>query len=109
MPGGDRTGPMGMGSMTGRAAGLCTGGSVPGYANFVPGRGMGGRFGRGRCFGAGWHPGRAGFGWWNQADLQMPKDEEKELLKQQVGTLQAQLNAVTKRLDEMNSTSTFTE
>ena len=33
MPRGDRTGPMGMGPMTGRAAGYCAGYGVPGYAN----------------------------------------------------------------------------
>jgi len=33
MPGGDRTGPAGMGPMTGRAAGYCAGYNVPGYMN----------------------------------------------------------------------------
>ncbi len=58
MPLGDRTGPMGMGPMKGRAAGYCAGYGVPGYANPVPGRGnylgRGGRysgyFGRGRGY-----------------------------------------------------------
>ncbi|MBN1863537.1 MAG: DUF5320 domain-containing protein [Victivallales bacterium] len=36
MPGGDGTGPMGMGSMTGRAAGFCAGYGVPGYMNPMP-------------------------------------------------------------------------
>ncbi len=67
MPGGDGTGPGGMGPMTGRAAGFCAGFPIPGYANPVGGRGMGmgwgrgfrgGGFGRGRGFG--W--GRAGYG-----------------------------------------------
>jgi len=39
MPGGDRTGPMGMGPMTGRAAGYCAGFGVPGFMSPVPGRG----------------------------------------------------------------------
>ena len=47
MPGGDRTGPAGMGPMTGRAAGYCAGYSAPGYVNPVGGRGFG-AFGRGR-------------------------------------------------------------
>jgi len=38
MPGGDGTGPMGMGPMTGRAAGFCAGYGVPGYMNPVPTR-----------------------------------------------------------------------
>ena len=51
MPGGDGTGPMGMGSMTGRAMGYCVGYAAPGYANPVGGRGMGRGGGRG---GRGW-------------------------------------------------------
>lgn len=38
MPRGDGTGPMGMGPMTGRAAGYCVGNNVPGFAGFFPGR-----------------------------------------------------------------------
>ena len=53
MPGGDRTGPAGMGSMTGRAAGHCAGYAAPGYASLVGGRGLGGR-GRGGGGGRGW-------------------------------------------------------
>ncbi|MGI6207796.1 MAG: DUF5320 domain-containing protein, partial [Anaerolineae bacterium] len=41
MPRGDRTGPQGMGPMTGRGAGYCAGYGVPGYANPVGGRGFG--------------------------------------------------------------------
>ena len=58
MPGGDGTGPLGLGPMTGRAAGYCAGYSVPGYMNPIPGRGRG-WFG----FGRGW--GR-GFGWFGR-------------------------------------------
>lgn len=38
MPRGDRMGPAGMGPMTGRAAGYCTGNAMAGFMNFVPGR-----------------------------------------------------------------------
>ena len=60
MPGGDGTGPGGMGPMTGRAAGFCAGYPVPGYMNPVGGRGYGG-WGRG-FRGGGFGRGR-GFGW----------------------------------------------
>lgn len=50
MPGGDRTGPGGMGPMTGRAAGYCAGYPIPGFMNPIPGGGFGG-WGRG---GGGW-------------------------------------------------------
>ena len=36
MPGGDRTGPRGMGSGTGRGAGYCSGSDEPGYMNREP-------------------------------------------------------------------------
>lgn len=59
MPGGDGTGPLGLGPMTGRAAGFCAGYPVPGYTNPVPGRGF---WGRGRGMGRGWGRG-FGRGW----------------------------------------------
>ncbi len=69
MPGGDRTGPMGMGPRTGRAAGYCAGYDRPGYTNDFgrggygggSGWGRGGGYGRGRG-GGGWGRGR-GYGW----------------------------------------------
>lgn len=53
MPGGDRTGPRGFGSMTGRGLGYCAGYESPGYAK---GSGMGRAWGRGRGvgYGRGW-------------------------------------------------------
>jgi hypothetical protein len=70
MPRGDGTGPMGMGPMTGRAAGYCAGFGMPGFANaprgwgyYGMGYGWGLGLGRGygRGFGRGSGPGR-GFG-----------------------------------------------
>ena len=56
MPAGDRTGPMGMGPRTGRAAGYCAGYDRPGYMNSY-----GGGYGWGRGRGRG--RGRGGYGW----------------------------------------------
>jgi len=67
MPFGDRTGPWGLGPMTGRRMGYCSGFPVPGFMNpgygfgrgfwfgawFGRGFGRGLGFGRGRC----WHRG----------------------------------------------------
>jgi len=55
MPRGDGTGPMGMGPMTGRAAGYCAGFASPGFMNFSRrlGLGRGGIRGRGRGKGRG--------------------------------------------------------
>ena len=65
MPWGDRTGPWGLGPMTGRAAGYCAGYPVPGYMNPMPGFGWGSGFGRGWGRGRGFGFGRGwgrGFG-----------------------------------------------
>jgi hypothetical protein len=107
--------------MTGRAAGLCAGFGVPGCANPIPGRGLG--FGRGRGFrgggfggGEGWGrrnmfwatgmPGwmrfGAGAGVGTDAPLAEPTPEaERNFLKLQSDALQAQLDEVRKRLEQL--------
>ncbi|MBN2076411.1 MAG: DUF5320 domain-containing protein [Dehalococcoidales bacterium] len=59
MPSGDRTGPAGMGPMTGRGAGYCTGYTWPGFLSRIPGRrwfGIGRRNrGNGRGFRNNWY------------------------------------------------------
>ena len=55
MPRGDRTGPAGIGPITGRGLGYCVGNAVPGFASSSYGRG----FGRG--FGLDWR--RGGYGY----------------------------------------------
>jgi len=128
MPGGDGTGPAGMGPMTGRAAGFCAGYPVPGYANFVGGRGY---WGGGRGFrGGGWGrrnwyyatglPGwaRAGYGmgaWGGYAGgaygfpAEYPggfgagptAEQEQQALKQQSEYLQQSLDDINKRIEEL--------
>lgn len=120
MPGGDRTGPMGMGAMTGRGTGYCAGFGMPGYANPAPGHGFGMGYGRGRGFGGGGRGRRNMFyatglpGWmrfggygapygyptpYQQANPEM----EKQALKQQAEDLQSELDSIKKRLDEIES------
>ena len=104
MPKGDRTGPAGMGSTTGRAAGFCAGYQVPGYMNPVGERGYwgigrGGRpwgGGRGRCFGGG--RGRM-FGSPHPTD--MTAEQETAILEDQVTFLKKQTDAVKSRIDEL--------
>ena len=125
MPGGDRTGPRGMGEMTGRAAGHCAGFGVPGYANPIPGRGFGMGFGRGGgawgCgFGSGGRGRRNMFyatgqpGWMRfggyaapygyPAPYQAPNPEmEKQALKSQADALQAGIDAIRKRLADIEA------
>lgn len=123
MPGGDRTGPVGAGPMTGRGAGFCGGFAGPGFANHIPGRGFGMGFGRARGRGRGIRgrfPG-GGFGWRNRffatgvpgrayfgpyAPYAEPDQEtEKQGLRQEAESLQAELDMVRKRLDELESGS----
>lgn len=125
MPRGDRTGPVGMGTRTGRAAGYCSGSGVPGYANSGPGRGLAMGFGRGRGaggpgFGGGGRgrrnmvnatglPGRMRFGgiaepYGYPAPYQKPDPEmERRALKNQAETLQCELDLIKKRLGEVEA------
>jgi len=131
MPGGDGTGPMGAGPMTGRAAGYCAGYGVPGYMNPWPGGGRGfwrfGRgFGRGLGFGRGfgrgyrhWYwatgvPGWARFGgywpgaavpWYGQPAGAVSREGEVEDLKAQAGELENELQAIRERIAELESKS----
>ena len=121
MPGGDRTGPLGLGPMTGRAAGFCAGFGMPGYANPVPGRGFGmgfgwGRGAWGRGFGGGGHgwrhwyyatglPGWLRSGWGAPTPYYAaptPK-AEREYLDDLAKSLQDQLDGVKKRLDQLST------
>jgi len=125
MPGGDRTGPAGMGPMTGRAAGFCAGYPVPGYMNPVGGQGYGG-WGRGR--GGGW--GRrnwfyaTGLPGWQRAGMGYPaygpaapyaapygvpsapamsKEQELDGLKGQAEYLEDALEGIKKRIEELQT------
>lgn len=99
MPAGDRTGPNGMGAMTGRGAGICAGFATPGYMNTgrVAGRGRGcGRgFARGQGFGGGQGFGRAGN--WN-AVAAPAAAPSVDMLKAQTEQLEAQLKAVREQI-----------
>lgn len=122
MPGGDRTGPIGQGPMSGRAAGYCTGSPVPGYMNAAPGRGFG-RQGRGF-----WSHGdgvRGGRGWRNRfyatgwgfgpyAILGDPSsscttiEEEIELLREQARYFDETLDSIKKRIEELSAQEKLT-
>jgi hypothetical protein len=116
MPRGDRTGPAGMGSMTGRGMGYCAGYGAPGYATPAPGFGLG--WGRGRGWwgggGRGWRhqyyatgqPRWARYGYppfWGYAPYPQPPsaEEETEFLKNQAEALRRELEAITQRLEDL--------
>ena len=110
MPGGDRTGPMGMGAMTGGMRGLCNPNyQSSGAAGFRPGLGRGG--GRGRGYrNMYWATGVTGWRRPNPAGFQgapfiapNPGDQGIDFLKNQAEALKAELDAVNARLQEIES------
>jgi len=116
MPRGDGTGPMGMGSMTGRAAGYCAGYGMPGYANPVFGRGYFGRgMGRGGGRGRGFRHwfyatglpfwGRMNPSWgWPQAGYAPPpidKTTEIDMLKAEAADFEDALKQIQERLTKL--------
>ncbi len=121
MPGGDRTGPLGLGPRTGRAAGYCSGYPVPGYANNRFGRGFGGGFGRGRGYGGGRGFGMGyGRGWrhrnfaYGAYDVDYPYDpvyddtpvrrtSNRDVRKDELGYLKREAKDLTRALDDINT------
>ena len=101
MPRGDRTGPMGAGPMTGRAAGACAGSAAPGIASFGRGRGCGMGFGGGgRGFGRGL--GRGGVA--PRAGAVAPTgDQELAVLKQQSQQLKTDMELIQSRIRELEN------
>lgn len=119
MPAGDRTGPWGLGSRTGRGLGYCSGFQAPGYAFPGPGLGFGRGFGLGRGFGRGlgrgFGIGRRRGSWWplfgslsgypyypmTAFPFQPGREEETAWLADQAKNLEQQLLQVQKRLAEL--------
>jgi len=122
MPGGDRTGPLGLGPRTGRGAGYCAGYAVPGYMNPVSGGGFWGRgrgwsaYGRGRGGGRGWRncyyatgmPGwqRAAYGYraYSEPYPYPPEptaEEEKDMLKGEAEALKQELEDIQNRISTL--------
>lgn len=120
MPGGDRTGPSGMGARTGRGAGYCVGNPGPGFAYGGYGRGFGGR-GGGR--GGGWGGGRGGGYRWFQGGfgpevysgpmefgtpgpnypVGWTKEQEAASLKDQVKYFEDSLTNLKNRINELDA------
>ncbi|MBN1851004.1 MAG: DUF5320 domain-containing protein [Deltaproteobacteria bacterium] len=124
MPGFDGTGPWGQGPMTGGARGYC---NPAGYAYGPPvygrgygmgwGRGFRGGFGRGygrgmgygRGFGRRWAYPPYG-GWYGSASYapygnpyNMTPEEEVNMLRDDAGAIKSELDAINKRIEELES------
>ena len=129
MPGGDRTGPMGAGPRTGRAAGYCAGYGMPGYANPYGGVGYGRDWAGGRGWGRGFRRGfggmrrgAGGYGFeppyyggpvsapaWGPGTIPPDAGSEVQDLKAQVKYYSALLRDLKKRLDEIEPTKDTAE
>ena len=104
MPGGDGTGPRGLGPMTGRGMGYCVGYVRPRFMNprFGPG------FGRGRRFGRGFGRGR-GQRFFINSDYDpyyeepITQEEEKEILGVEARGLEAELKRIKGRIKTLES------
>jgi len=115
MPGGDRTGPWGLGPRTGRAAGFCAGYGMPGYMNPIPGRGFcgwgGGGFGRGMGWGRGfrhrwfWRGGYYYPPFAYGAPAPLSPEDEKAFLQDQLKALNEEMEAVRQRLESLEKGS----
>ncbi|MFX0006921.1 MAG: DUF5320 domain-containing protein [Candidatus Hermodarchaeota archaeon] len=116
MPGGDRTGPRGLGSRTGRGLGYCSGYDTPGYTK---GSGMGFGRGWGRGWGLGYGRGR---GWGYRIPMYAPiypsyqvgilptvtpenqlnvLKQEKEYLESQMDGINNAIADISKRIEEL--------
>jgi len=95
MPGQDQTGPAGMGSMTGRGAGICaTGQGNNAGSGFGLGRGRGCGFGRGM--------GR-GFGYRAATPASLTREEQLEALRAQAAGLELQFKTLTEQIGKLES------
>ena len=105
MPGGDGTGPQGLGPRTGRAAGYCAQYPVPGYANPNLGRGFyrGGGRGRRNLYYAtgltGWQ--RGAYSYPPPVVQAIPKEQEVVELKNEAEYLENELKEIKKRIQEI--------
>lgn len=108
---GDRTGPEGMGPMTGRGLGYCAGYDSPGFTRGISrgsaglGRGLGRGFGRGngRGFGGGYRYRQQTY--FNEYGAQpadyYPDVSEKTLIESEMKILKEQLKSMEMRLSKI--------
>lgn len=117
MPAGDRTGPDGMGPMTGRRMGFCAGYDTPGYTRGAYNRGGGygwrtsrGGHGRRNMYYATGLPGWMRYGSFAPvppayAPRSTSPEDELRMLREQADALRGQMEIVSARIEELESSS----
>ena len=108
MPREDRTGPTGLGPMTGRRMGICAGYPDPGFMSNSPGYGLGRgmRFGRGSGRGMGFDRGRGwrrgGYGgYWEYPPQSFTQQDEVAYLEDHAKEIKEDLSRIKSRLEEL--------
>lgn len=103
MPGGDRTGPAGLGSRTGRGMGYCSGFDAPGYFNAGFGRpfGAGRGGGQGRCIR--FWPMVPGVAFGPRQTAAPSPEVEMADLEEVAESLEAHLKSIKARMEELRS------
>ena len=111
MPGLNRTGPMGAGPMTGGGRGLCNPATASGARAFTGSYGYGGGLGLRRGFRGGFGRGAGmgrgygrGYGWYPPAmapAFSYPAADEMEMLRAEADYLKNSLEAINRRMDEL--------
>ena len=102
MPAGDKTGPKGMGPMSGKAAGYCVEQEIPGYAS--PGNDSGVGRGQGRGFGRGrGRRFRGGITGISNAAPTATREQELEMLKQQAEYFKKAGEEISARIEKIET------
>ncbi len=107
MPGGDRTGPRGVGPLSGRQLGYCADYDRPGYANFAPGYGRGGGYGFRNRGGMGFGRGfgfRGGYGGYappRRYDEPEVTERERREYEDEIRGLKEVISSLKDRIDKL--------
>jgi len=96
MPGGNGTGPMGAGPMTGRGLGRCAGFASGGFGR---GLGMGRGFGRGNRF---WARGYGNFAQFQPAAV-LTKEQQLQSLQQDAEIIEADLKDIKSQIEQLKT------
>lgn len=109
MPRGDKTGPTGMGAMTGRGLGSCNGNETTGFVRGTARGGFGRGFnsrgvGRGGFFGNGFGRGNFGFGNRSFPVAENTASNDASYLENEIDALKRELKAMEGHLTDLKKT-----